>query len=525
MAECVYKRNGISFKAYIYITANTNDTVTIMGPNAYVYQFKMNDSKTATIAVKDKGNYSVSATESGISISLVVSKARQTYSADVSFSQTVTIYANPGCSVTLTNTSGSTVKYTGTADSNGMTNITVKRKGSFAITSTAITSNTVLSTRPWSVSTIDCNSNGGSISAVHMRVSDISGISVGMYSSSGLTVYLYWDQTSSTYWTGVRAVYLPNATPENILSGNVLGDGAGTNRTVKKNTTVNSFISEALSNNTNYGFRVASYVTIGGTKYYGNPRIASYYVSYKSVSNSAKGSSGSMVVPDGCWSMSYCLVGGGGGGGSSSSKYNGGGGGGGGYVTKGSCSVQPGDSISWTIGGGGGQGAAGGTTSLYRNGGGINSAGGGNCGAAANAKYHNDSGGNGGAGGGAGSFRISNNSSTWYTAGPSIGGSNGGSGKSATANSTYYCYGGTGQGSDAVTYNGVDYGGGGGGGGGYWSSSNFGASGGTTGGGKGGWYQVNGSNGTGGTGGGGGGAGGYASAGSGGSGLAILSFW
>lgn len=524
MAECIYKRNGMGFKAYIYVTANVDDTITIIGPDAYTYQFKMGSSGNSTIAVTDKGNYSVSASESGLSVSLVVAKSKQTYNADVSFKQTVTINANPGVTVTLTNTSGSTVKYTAVANSNGVATVTVKRKGSFAVSSTAITSKTVLSALPASSGTIACNTKGGKASVNYVRVSDISSITVGMFSSSGLTVYLYWSQASSTYWTGVRAVYAAGSTPGNMNSGTVLGDGNGISRTIKKGTTVASFVSGALTANTNYGFRAASYVTINGTKYYGTARTATYLVSNKGVSNSAKGSSGSMTVPDGCWSMSYCLIGGGGGGGASSGKYNGGGGGGGGYVTKGSASVQPGDTISWSIGSGGGQAAGGGTTTLNRNGSKVASAAGGKCGTTASGKNIPQSGGNGGAGGGCGSFRTSNNSSTWYTGGPGAGGSNGGSGKSAYDGS-YGTTGGSGQGADAVTYNGVAYGGGGGGGGGYWSGSNYGGAGGTTGGGKGGWYQANGSNGTGGTGGGGGGAGGYASAGSGGSGLVILSFW
>lgn len=529
MAQAVYRRQGMSFKAYIHITANVGDKVSVGGPDGYFYQFDMPEIGNITLAVKTKGNYSVSASTSGLSVNIEIDKRRATYEADVSFIQTVTVNTNPKAVVTFTNYSGSTVSYKAAADDKGIAVVTVYRKGEYDIASSVETNGTILSTSPKSVDKYVCNTNKGSTKINHVRVAETTSISAGIYSSSNLTAYVYWILASTELYSGVKIQYKKDTYPLSLTDGTTLGDGLGEERTVKYGVTAKSFISGSLQNGVTYFFMGTSYININGVKYYATIRQASCHVTYKNVNNATHSSSGSMVVPDGCRNISFHLVGGGGGG-ANGAYYNGGGGGGGGRNVNGSGTVTPGETISWSVGGGGSPGGTGGSTTIWYNNTSA-SAGGGNGGWAGYVNGAYNGGGDGGAGGGCGSHYRSDSSDKYWSAGS--GGSKGGN-ASSPSDGTDKGYGGKGQGEATVTFNGTIYSGGGGGGG-YWN--HYGGSGGNRGGGAGGYKGNNndigpgsgGSSGSGGGGGGGAGSGnrnvGGGAGGWGGSGAIIISLW
>lgn len=546
MAECVYRRQGQSFKSFLVITANPGDTVTITAtdsrgiPEEYQSPFTMGDAGKLTIVVKKKGDYTVSGSESGITKTVSITKRRVDNEADVSFINTVTVNANPGYVIALSNYDGVTKTYQGTANSNGVATVTVKHKGDYTVSITSKPSNTSLSISPASVTKISCTTNGAKLTINHVWVSNLSGISAVLTSSSGHTVKCSVTASVASWFTGAHCRY-KTSEPSSLSDGTLLFD-SGTSGTTP-----------SLTNNATYQFKVWPYLTVNGVKYYGTPKAVSKLIKDTYVTNQVKTASGSMTIPEGCTKVTFHLVGGGGGGGGSR-YYQGAGGGGGGYNANGSATVTPGTTLSWTVGGGGSggnpadsdnlfRGGTGGTTYLYANGkliGSVAGGGGGQCtyGSGGNSSGHSHniycySGGSGGSGGGGGAhFRADSDSSSGDKYWGARNGGSKGAGTNGASDYGDHIEGATGQGESAVTYNNVVYSGGGGGGGSRMNPS--GGSGGDRGGGKGGTLSDSaaypGSSGTSGTGGGGGGASAYSNrsysgawGGSGGSGAVIFS--
>lgn len=566
MAECVYRRQGQSFKSFLDIIANPGDTVTITAtdvrgiPDEYLNPFTMNDSGKLTIVVKKKGDYTVSGTESGVTVTVSITERRISTTADVSFINTVTVNANPGATITLSNYSEITRTYSGAADSNGVATVTVKRKGAFSITTSTSSSNTELSDSPVSVDTMTCDTNGAKPTVNHVRVSTPSAYASGAYSVANKQFYTYMERSNDTAATGYRIQFQVGSYPSSLTGGtNVDKDAAfGTSRVLKSGLTKVSFLGNGTLGSVHY-FRGAVYVTVGGTKYYGSQKTWSFTFSNTSVYNKVNGASGSYKVPDGCRTLNFAIVGGGGGAAhNGKSSYHGSGGGGGGYMTRGTWSVTPGDVIYFTVGAGGNGGTTiysatkaythtNGNPSTIKVGSLSATANGGGASGNGDSTYASNryQGGDGGSGGGRACHNPPDGDDSLSG---EVGGSNGcAGGKDLTVsnpqtarvpsgNSTWKRSG-NGQGyynssSEWVgtTYNGVIYCGGGGGGGEHLSSGSAwwgsGKAGGAGGGGAGG-SDANGANGTSGSGGGGGGAGfyneTYRNGGSGGSGAVIFS--
>lgn len=531
MAECVYRRQGQSFKSFLCITANPGDTVTITAtdirgiPEEYQNPFVMSDSGKLTIVVRKKGDYTVSGSESGVSKTVSITQRRVDNDVDVSFINTVTVNANPGATITLTNTDGVTRKYTGTANSNGVATITVKRKGTVSVSTSTSTSNTELSNSPASVSSLSCSTNGANVTINHVRVSTPSAYASGGYSIANSQIYAYMERYNSTAATGYRIQFKAGSSPGSLTDGTNIGDnGFGTSRTIKSGVTKACFLGTGTTGNTYY-FRGAVYVTVNGTKYYGTQKTWNFTFKDTRASNQVRTSSGSYTMPDGCRTFTFALVGGGGGGTSNcGSVYISGGGGGGGYMTRGTWTVEPGTVIYFTIGSGGTAGSmqsystaytaagAGGQSKVWS--GSLSATANGGNGAGTSTSGSSAKGGNGGSGGGKG-YEYHNGDFYYNTQGGSDGTGGGKSNSSknpATGSSGYSVSAGNGQGEWSgttwigTTFNGVLYSGGGSGG----SSSSSGSTvaGGSGGGGTGGAGNVStGGAGTAGSGGGGGGGG------------------
>ena len=523
MAECVYRRQGQGFRAFLSIIANPGDTVTLTAadisgiPEEYLNPFVMGDAGKLVIVVKKKGDYTVSGNESGVVKTVSVLERRKDYEADVSFTNAVTVNANPNVTITLTNYDGVTRAYSGTANSSGVATVTVKRRGSYTITTSASSSNTSLSTSPVSVDTLTCDTNKATPTINHVRVSNIASNSVVMASSTGLNVRCTVSASVASMFSGGYCRYATSE-PSSLSNGTLLFSSGTTGTT------------GALTNGMTYYFKVWPYLTINSTSYYGAPSTVAKRVTTTNISNQAYSSSGSIIIPEGCSVLAAFIVGGGGGGGSSNSysgrnSGNTGGGGGSGYTQLvSSYGVTPGQTLSWTVGGGGSPTANGGATYLYYAGSAIASVGGGYHG---EANWYVDgvtlgSGGNGGSGGGAGGWRSDTGSSNYTSYSGTAGASNGGSASGNRYSNKWGSFGGAGAGSGTFVYNNVTYAGGGGGGGVNGWDSNSAAAGGAGGGGAGSKWA--GSSGTAGTGGGGGGAG-CGDGGYGGSGCVVFSLY
>lgn len=418
------------------------------------------------------------------------------------FKSFVTVQANPSAVVTLT--LGSLV-YNAQADSNGVASFTVKKKGTYTVTS----NNTASYQAENNTSTINVNKSNRSFTGQMVKLNIPAALSAGNYSSNVLS--LYWTRPSSD-WTGCNLRWHGTTYPTTRTAGTSLAKGAGGNLVLTNTSTVNGYNHTGLTANSTYFYSIFSYITINGTDY--------WTTSYRSTSGKALNYVGTVVtitstrtwsVPTGWRTAKAFVVGGGGGG------YRGGGGGG--YTkTSGNFSVTPGSSYTVTIGSGGAtSGGRGGTTSF----GSVVSAAGGYGGEALN-------GGAGGSGGGARGIYRGDQYDSNGTAGASDGGT--------ASNNVYYTgaaqahtyYGGGGQGSTTRAWgssSGTLYAGGGGGGG--QGGTSGGGSAGSGGGGAGG-SSAAGSNGTANTGGGGGGGGRNSgsettySGGTGGSGIALV---
>ena len=352
MAECVYRRQGQSFKSFLDIIANPGDTVTITAtdsrgiPEEYQQPFVMNDSGKLTIVVKKKGDYTVSATESGIAVTVSITQRRTNNEADVSFINTVTVNANPDATITMSNYGEVTRSYSGIAGANGVATVTVKRKGTYHIETSTSSSNTELSKSPESVETFECDTNGATPTINHVRVTTPSAYAAGPYSVASSQFYVYMERYNSTAATGYRIQTKAGSAPSSLTDGTTVGDdGFGTSRTLKNGVTKESFIGTGTVGSTYY-FLGAVYVTINDIRYYGSEKSWNFTFKDSRVTNKAFTASGSYTVPDGCRTLAFALVGGGGGGsGNSGSSWRAGGGGGGGRMTRGTWSVTPGQII------------------------------------------------------------------------------------------------------------------------------------------------------------------------------------
>lgn len=421
MAECVYRRQGQSFKSFLVITANPGDTVTITAtdsrgiPEEYQSPFTMGDAGKLTIVVKKKGDYTVSGSESGITKTVSITKRRVDNEADVSFINTVTVNANPGATITLSNYGDVTRVYSAEADSNGVATVTVKRKGSFTITTSTSSSGTELSTSPASASTVECSTDDAKLTVNHVRVTTPTAYASGAYSMANKQFYTYMERSNDVAASGYRIQCKVNSSPSSLTDGtNVGDDGFGTSRALKSDLTKESFLGTGTIGSTHY-FRGAVYIIINGIKYYGSQKTWSFAFSNTAVSNQVRTAGGSFVVPDGCRTLDFALVGGGGGGdGNYKSSYYSGGGGGAGYMTRGSWTVTPGQTVYFSVGSGGTAGhRADASSYIYKPGDGGQSkiwtdgksatANGGNGAGYAHSGY-NENGADGGSGGGHGGY-------------------------------------------------------------------------------------------------------------------------
>lgn len=483
MAECIYRRQGQSFKSFLCITANPGDRVTIVasdsrGLDGITNPFVMGDAGKVVLTVKKKGTYKVSGEESNITQTATVIERRHDYNVDVSFKNTVTVKANPYATITLSNYDGVTRRYSAAANSSGVATVTVKRKGTYYISTSTTSSNTSLSIDPAVTDKVVCDTNKGTKSAIYVRVTNISAIWSELTSATGGNTKCSISVHDWGLFTGAHCQYKIDSAPSNRSDGkNLFSSGTS-------GTTGN------LTLNRTWYFKVWPYVTINGVKYYGIPWENSRYVKSTAVYNIVRNDSGSYTVPEACHTLNFVLVGGGGGGaGNGKSSWRAGGGGGGGRLVRGTWSVNPGDVIYYTSGGGG----TGGTTTNPGNGGeskisvgsrSATAAGGDGAGYTSGYRYGGATqsmGGHGGSGGGRGSSNSS--SGDPYTSG-NYGGSDGcAGGKTNTSNSpavgseVYVGYSknthwssGNGQGKwdngtwYGTTHNGVIYCGGGGGG-------------------------------------------------------------
>lgn len=534
MAECIYRRQGQTFKAWIYIVANPNEKITLTVPDndavdeQYLNPFTISDSGKLVITVKKKGTYTIYGSESKITTKVTVSKSRETYEADVSFSATVTVNANYYTTVKFTNYDGDTRQYTAYTDGGTVATVTVRRKGYYYITSTAQKDGTVLSSRPASTSEMNITENKHYGTINHVRLLSVKKINSWVASNYDRTFKMNGELTTENVsdswnlWTGF-AYNIDNV------------------EYIEVDWSQREHTSPSVEYAKSYTLSCSPFFDLNGTRYFGNVVTSSITIWNQAIDKVVKGSSGEVTIPAGIYSIAWFLIGAGGGGGDGR-YYNGGGGGGGGWTYGGNRSVSPGDKLSWSIGGGGWANCNGGDTVLYLNGQEICRASGGQGGkvgyssTAYSIHTHDEScrsGGNGGSGGGyGGHYRQDSDSSygdkQW---GAHSGASKGGSVGYIT-DSVDHARGGNGCGVEGyVSYNGIWYSGGGGGGG-YWSS---GGSGGDGGGGSGGSYGSSGgggNSGASGTGGGGGGGGGNSNrngsiggGGAGGSGAAVISYW
>ena len=388
-----------------------------------------------------------------------------------SFKSYVTVQANPSATITLTLGS---VTYSAQANSNGVASFTVKKKGTYTVS----TNNTASSNAEGNTSTIAVTKTNKSFSGQMVKINVPASLSAGNYSSNVLS--LYWTRPSSN-WTGCNLRWSSSSAPTSRTSGTSIATGAGSNITLTNSSTVNGYNHTGLTANSTYYYSIFSYLTINGTSYWAT--------TYRSASGVARSYINTIVtitstqtwsVPTGWRQIQIFGVGGGGGG--AAGSY--GGGGGGGYTkTSGAISVTPGASYTATVGAGGsagsgGAGGTGGTSSV----GSIFSVGGGGGGCNVS-EYRNGrgtyrTGGNGGSGGGA--RPVTSDSS--FQAGGGDGGSNGGAGEDMQySNSPSYYYGGYGQGTTTRAWgssSGTLYAGGGGGGGSSGHSPGSGGSGG-----------------------------------------------
>ena len=429
------------------------------------------------------------------------------------FKAFIVVTANPKATVTATGQHKGKI-YTAVADEFGVANITVKKKDTYTVSTSAGVRKS-----------IEVLKSGKTYTLSAVKVGSISGLSVAGWSSR--TACVYWKNPSE-YFDGVIVRYATGSAPGTTTSGTQAYSGKGGNLQLTTSNTVNGFTLSGLNAGTNYFFSLFPYYVFNGHTYYGEAQTISWAAknyTINSASYTGNWSAGSVVeggcalygngtftIPEGVRSIDVFVVGGGGGGGADSGS-----GAGGGYTNmRTGISVIPGQTFSVSIGAGGKGGVSdyssgsfkftkatdGGTTSF----GNFISAAGGKRGFSRSSKIDNNpAGGAGGSGGGA--YQPSGVTGSK----PNYAGNGGSDGKNGS-NSSYVNYGGvggSGQGKTTRAWGlptGTLYSGGGGGGVGATNGANPG-SGGAGGGGNGAHYQQNGSNATY-YGGGGGGAGG-----------------
>ena len=412
MAECIYRRQGQSFKSFLCITANPGDRVTIVasdsrGLDGITNPFTMGNAGKVTLVVKKKGTYKVSGEESNITQTATIIERRKDYNVDVSFKNTVTVKANPYATITLSNYDGVTRSYSAVASSSGVATVTVKRKGTYYVSTSTSSSNTSLSTDPAVTDKVTCDTNNGTKSLIYVRVSNLSGIWTELTSATGGNTKCSVSVHDWGLFAGAECRYKVDSAPGNRSEGTNLFS-SGTSGTTG-----------SLTLNRTWYFKVWPYVQINGVKYYGTPLQTSRYTKSTAVYNIVRNDSGSYTVPEACHTLTFALVGGGGGGdGNHKSSYLSGGGGGGGYLTRGTWSVTPGQVIYFTIGSGGSAGyrqdyssqsfipSDGGQTTMWTNNNSATANGGQGGGYAHSSGWYNA--GSGGSGGGHGGYSPNN---------------------------------------------------------------------------------------------------------------------
>lgn len=414
------------------------------------------------------------------------------------FKDALTVYANPHSTVTA---SCSRATYTETADASGVAVFSLKRKGTYQVTSGENPTGRAVS----------ASKSGLSLSVDITAVSGLSGFTPESWSTG--TACLYWTLLGSLS-AGVLVKRAEGAYPT-LSSGTEVYRGVGSSLALSASVSVTGCLDAGLTPGTTYYYRAWSYYVLRGTTYYSDPISATYTAQSFSGAVIKRTATGAFYVPAGWRTMSLAVIGGGasGGGGAGTPlgsdgtwEYDGGGGGGAGRVTiLSSLSVVPGSRLYAVIGAGGvavpagvnhegyfgPNGNSGEASSLFWDsaaGAAIASAAGGNAGGKG---YSDGNGGAGGSGGGAGGYWYYGNASRTVSGG--AGGTNGGNGADAICMGplgvVYEAYGGTGQGSTTI-FNGVSYAAGGTGGYGERGYAAEGADGtdGTGNGGGGGWW-------------------------------------
>lgn len=411
------------------------------------------------------------------------------------FKSTLTVQANPSATITAAST-GAT--YTAVADGYGIATFTIKKKGTYTLT----TSNTASYDAEGNTPTVAVLRSNSSYEGQLVKINIPASLSVGKYGSNILTAYF---ARPASAWSGVNLRYNTGSAPASRTSGYDVATGAGNSIALNSSSTVNGYNHSGLSAGVTYYYSIFSYLTINGEEYWATTyrsgsAAASNYVGQSAVINAT----GTWYVPEGWRSVRAFLVGGGGGGGYGGSNN---GGGGGGYTnTSGAIAVTPGEGITVLVGAGG----AGGTEATPLGGGGGMTWFGSSVYASGGYGSQNTfisgsgytSGGSGGSGGGG---RAMTESGSSLQRGGGAGGSNGGNGANVQYASSRYYFGGNGQGYTTGAWGNASntiYAGGGGGGG---HVNYAGGAGGLGGGGTGGGSYSAGGNGTANTGGGGGG--------------------
>lgn len=318
------------------------------------------------------------------------------------FKSFVTIQANPNVDVSLISDA---ITYSARADSNGIANFIVKKKGTYTVWSGSGANSEAEGNTP----TIDVLKPNRTYTGQRVKLNAPSYLRSGVYSSNVLA--LYWDKPNGN-WTGCELRWGKTTYPANRSEGSSISIGAGGDIDLTSTSTVNGFKHTGLTAETTYYYTLFPYITINNVKYWSTV--------YRSANGTAKYYIGTVLtitdtnknwaVPTGWRTMKVFVVGGGGGGSS-----GGGGGAGGITATSADFDVVPGSTYVATVGAGGtGGGATGGNGGETSFGSKVSAAGGGG--------GSGQNGGSGGSGGGAAGIYRSDQYDCSGTAGASDGG-------------------------------------------------------------------------------------------------------
>ena len=284
----------------------------------------------------------------------------------VRFEAYASVYGNPNAVITLTNTETGDA-FRGTCNNNGVASITIEKRGTYKIT-TSVTA------------AFEANNNDSTLNVTDNKATYIlqkvvinrgtNSLAVNNAYASGKLV-IYWGSASTaptSNFTNYVLIRRDDRVPTGPSDGTTIYTGKGTSYQINTSTTVFGYLDTVTAGQTKY-YGLVAMLTIGGRNYY-SPIITTSGKS-QTISTVTKTvtSSGSLTVPNGLRSLTYCLVGGGGGGannaylqflGTSSETYYsiGGGGGEGGALVTGTITVTPGQSLTITIGAGGNGGSS-----------------------------------------------------------------------------------------------------------------------------------------------------------------------